>query len=114
MARRTGPCGVHSCPTRSLLEQLALISFWCNEGISRQRVGEISARFVSLNPYDRRLVSESILKMETVNDDSSGEPRALLGFAISAKRYALLRTRWRRRANHRPKGAPTAVARDFV
>jgi hypothetical protein len=57
--------------------------------ISRQRVSEISARFASLNPYDRRFVSESILKIEKVNDYSSGEPRALLGFAISAKRYAL-------------------------
>ena len=34
-------------------------------------------------------MSESILKIEKVNDDSNGEPRALLGFAISAKRYAL-------------------------
>jgi hypothetical protein len=57
--------------------------------ISRQCVSEISARFASLNPYDRRFVSGSILKIEKVNDDSSGEPRALLGFAISAKRYAL-------------------------
>jgi len=39
--------------------------------------------------YDRRVVSESILKIENVNHDSSGEARALLGFAISAKRYAL-------------------------
>ena len=34
-------------------------------------------------------MSDSILKIEKVNEDSSGEPRALLGFAISAKRYAL-------------------------
>jgi hypothetical protein len=57
--------------------------------ISRERVSEISERFASLNPYDRRIVPESILKIEQVNDDPSGKPRALLGFAISAKRYAL-------------------------
>jgi len=57
--------------------------------ISRKRVSAISARFASLNPYDRRFVSESILKIEKVNDDSNGQPRRLRGFAISAKRYAL-------------------------
>jgi hypothetical protein len=57
--------------------------------ISRQRVSEISARFSSLNPHDRRFVSGSILRIEKINDDSTGQPRALRGFAISAKRYAL-------------------------
>ena len=57
--------------------------------ISRERVSEISERFASLNPYDRRFVPESILKIERINDDSNGQPRALRGFAISAKRYAL-------------------------
>lgn len=57
--------------------------------LSRQRVVDISARFASLNPYDRAYVEDSILKIEKVNRDSNGQPRDLLGFAISAKRYVL-------------------------
>jgi hypothetical protein len=57
--------------------------------ISRTKVNEIVSRFASLNPYDRRFVDDSILKIEKVNDGPNGKPRALRGFAISAKRYAL-------------------------
>jgi hypothetical protein len=57
--------------------------------ISRTQINEIAARFESLNPYDRRFVKGSILKIENVNHDGNGKPRRLCGFAISAKRYAL-------------------------
>jgi hypothetical protein len=57
--------------------------------ISRAQVSEIAARFASLNPYDRAIVAGSILKIENVNDEAKGRLRGLLGFAISAKRYAL-------------------------
>jgi hypothetical protein len=45
--------------------------------------------FVSLNPYDRRAVPGSILKIESVDFSDDGEQRALYAYAISAKRYAL-------------------------
>ena len=61
--------------------------------LSRQQVDGISARFASLNPYDRAFVKDSILKIEKVNFDTSGQPRDLLGFAISAKRYVLYQRR---------------------
>jgi len=57
--------------------------------LSRQQVDAIAARFESLNPYNPSYLAGSILKIEKVNFDSKGRPRALLGFAISAKRYAL-------------------------
>ena len=57
--------------------------------LSRDRVIEISNRFVSLNPYS---FGGTILKVEDVNyidGDSSKGFRDLYGFAISAKRYCL-------------------------
>jgi hypothetical protein len=51
--------------------------------------GSVAARFASLNPYDAKHVPGSILKVEKVNFDSSGRPRDLFGFAVSAKRYVL-------------------------
>jgi hypothetical protein len=73
------------------------VRYTCEDGsrsntvavLSRQQVNDIVARFTSLNPYNRAFVPESILKVEKVNDDAKGRPRRLLGFAISAKRYAL-------------------------
>jgi hypothetical protein len=57
--------------------------------LTRQQVDAITARFESLNPYDRSYIAGSILRIEKVNADSKGRPRNLRGFAISAKRYAL-------------------------
>ena len=71
------------------------VAYRCGEAggmvpvLSRTQVSEMSARFASLNPYERTIVAQSILKIEKVNDDAKGRPRALVGFAISAKRYAL-------------------------
>jgi hypothetical protein len=52
-------------------------------------VREIAQRFERLNPYDRRVVPGSILKIEDDNFDATGEQRQVYCFAISAKRYAL-------------------------
>jgi hypothetical protein len=57
--------------------------------LSRRQVETIVARFAPLNPYNPSHFADSILKIEKVNADSNGDPRDLLGFAISAKRYAL-------------------------
>lgn len=48
----------------------------------------IADRFESLNPYDRKLVSGSILKLHRLNRDRDGQ-RQLYGYSIAAKRYAL-------------------------
>jgi hypothetical protein len=55
------------------------IAYRCNETdgivpvISRAQVSEMAARFASLNPYDRAIVAESILKIENVNDDAKAD-----------------------------------------
>ena len=60
------------------------------QALSWQQVSALSERFRILSPYDRDVVTESILKIEKVNyDPSSKAPRQLYAFAISAKRYAL-------------------------
>lgn len=59
--------------------------------LSLNDVKAIAGEFSRLNPYDRALVPE-ILKIEDINfvDSDPGKPfRQLLGYAISAKRYAL-------------------------
>ena len=58
--------------------------------LSWQQVEDIAARFVALNPYDRRAVPGSILKVEADNfDPKTRKQRQLYCLAISAKRYAL-------------------------
>ncbi len=60
------------------------------KALSREQVEQISARFAALSPYGRDAVPGSILKIEEDNfDPTSGRPRQLYCFAISAKRYAL-------------------------
>jgi hypothetical protein len=55
-----------------------------------RQVQEISARFATLNPYNREAVPESVLKIEEDNrDPKTGRQRQLYCFAISAKRYTL-------------------------
>ena len=54
------------------------------------QVREISKRFEALNPYDRRAVPGSILKIEDDNfDPATRKQREIWCVAISAKRYAL-------------------------
>jgi len=55
-----------------------------------KRVIQIVRKFESLNPYDRKVIPGSILKIENDNFDlKSGKQRQLHCLAISAKRYAL-------------------------
>jgi hypothetical protein len=59
------------------------------KALSWKQVEEVAAQFVSLNPYDRRVVS-SILKIEDDNfDPETRKQRQLYCFALSAKRYVL-------------------------
>lgn len=58
--------------------------------LSWAQVDEISNRFKSLNPYDRKAIAGSILKIEDDNlDPKTKKKRQLYCLAISAKRYAL-------------------------
>ena len=60
------------------------------KALSWEQVAAISARFRSLNPYDKNAVAGSILKIEEDNfDPKLGKQRQLWCLAISAKRYAL-------------------------
>jgi hypothetical protein len=59
------------------------------KALSWKQVRRIADKFTALNPYDREAVPGSILKIEDVNFDSSGDQRQLYGYAISAKRYVL-------------------------
>ncbi len=55
-----------------------------------KQVGEIAERFAALNPYDRRAVPGSVLKIEDDNyDPTTHKQRQLYCVPISAKRYAL-------------------------
>src|SRR5713101_7109550 len=55
-----------------------------------KEVNEIVQRLESLNPYDRKKVPGSILKVEDVNFHN-GKRIDLFAFAISAKRYVMYR-----------------------
>jgi hypothetical protein len=58
--------------------------------LSWEQVRSLSERFHILSPYDREVVTETILKIEDVNfDPISKAQRQLYAFAISAKRYTL-------------------------
>jgi hypothetical protein len=58
--------------------------------LSWEQVHEIADLFARLNPYDRKAVQGSILKIEDDNfDPKTGKQRQLWCYAISAKRYAL-------------------------
>jgi hypothetical protein len=59
------------------------------KALSWKQVRSIADKFAALNPYDPKAVPGSILKIEDVNFDSSGNQRQLYGYAISAKRYVL-------------------------
>ena len=57
--------------------------------LSWAEVQSIVDRFESLNPYDRKLVPGSILKIHKLNWDHNKTRRQLFGYSIAAKRYAL-------------------------
>lgn len=56
--------------------------------LSWKQVRELSRRFDALHPYDRTVVTESILKIEDVNF-ANGRQRPLFAYVVAAKRYAL-------------------------
>ncbi len=63
-----------------------------NRGIralSFAHVDAIVARFKPLSPYDRKIVKESILKVEDINYGPGDVQRQLYAYAVSSKRYAL-------------------------
>ena len=57
--------------------------------LSWAEVQGIVDRFESLNPYSRKLVPGSILKVHKLNWDQTKQRRQLYGYSIAAKRYAL-------------------------
>jgi hypothetical protein len=60
------------------------------KALSWKQVQIIADRFAALNPYDRKAIPGSILKIEEDNfDPKNGAQRQLYCLAISAKRYAL-------------------------
>jgi len=60
------------------------------KALSWAQVQDIVKKFGALNPYDRKIIPGSILKIEDDNyDPKTGKQRQLHCLAISAKRYAL-------------------------
>jgi hypothetical protein len=57
--------------------------------LSWAEVQHIVDKFEPLNPYNRKLVSGSILKIHKLNWDHNKQRRQLFGYSIAAKRYAL-------------------------
>lgn len=55
-----------------------------------KQIRQIVAGFEALNPYDRKIIPGSVLKIEEDNfDPETGKQRQLHCLAVSAKRYAL-------------------------
>ncbi len=57
--------------------------------LSWHEVDELRKEFATLNPYDRSVVPESIIKIEDENYDEDKQQVPLMCYAISAKRYLL-------------------------
>ena len=57
--------------------------------LSRNEVEKVVQRFERLNPYNRKQVPGSILKVHKLNWDQNKRRRQLYGYSIAAKRYAL-------------------------
>jgi hypothetical protein len=57
--------------------------------LSWAEVQNIVDRFENLNPYNRKIVPGSILKIHKLNWDRNKKRRQLYGYSIAAKRYAL-------------------------
>ena len=58
------------------------------KAITWKQVDALCAKLNSLNPYDRKIVSD-ILKVEECNYNRKGDQRQLFGLAVSAKRYVV-------------------------
>jgi hypothetical protein len=59
--------------------------------LSWKEVGEITKRFDSLSPYERKIVPH-LLRLTDENFDKDNNQQQLFGLSIAAKRYALYRT----------------------
>jgi hypothetical protein len=60
------------------------------QALTWKQVDQIVAKFEALNPYDRKLIPGSVLKIEEDNfDPKTGKRGQLYCLAISAERYAL-------------------------
>jgi hypothetical protein len=57
--------------------------------LSSAEVQHIVDRFKPLNPYDRKLIPSSILKIHKLNWERNEQRRQLFGYSVAAKRYAL-------------------------
>ena len=57
--------------------------------LSWAQVDGIVARFAALNPYDPAMVPGSILEVEDLNVDETGNRREVGCYTVSATRYAL-------------------------
>ena len=57
--------------------------------LSWNEVEKVVQRFEELNPYNRKQVPGSILKVHKLNWDQNKRRRQLYGYSIAAKRYAL-------------------------
>ena len=85
VANKTG--GLISCTGGHLHTETSEAAI---QALSWEQVNGIAEKFTSLNPYDRKAITGSVLKIEEVNyDKESKDQRELKCFAISAKRYAL-------------------------
>lgn len=97
VATETGglvPCKGGKEKTRDVEEAIRALSW--------KQVDRIRNRFKSLNPYNRRAISGSILKIEDDNyDPQTRKQREVQCLAISAKRYALF--------TKKPNGVPVLM-----
>jgi hypothetical protein len=60
------------------------------KALSWKQVDGIVRKFEALNPYNRQIISGSVLKIEDDNfEPKTGKQRQIFCYAISAKRYAL-------------------------
>ena len=62
------------------------------KALSWKKVDQITRRFDSLSPYNRKIVPH-LLRLTDENTDENGKRRQLFGLAIAAKRYVLYTTR---------------------
>jgi hypothetical protein len=62
------------------------------KALSWKQVEQITRRFDSLSPYNRKIVP-SLLRLTDENYGEDGNQRQLFGFSIAAKRYALYTTK---------------------
>ena len=79
--------GIIPCKGGTLLFKSGLEGI---KALTWKQIRQIVAKFEALNPYDRKVIPGSVLKIEEDNfDPKTGKQRELWCVAISAKRYTL-------------------------